>query len=275
MQLDRRGFLLTSVRFGTAAALLPACAPAEEELPEGEGTFGAPLTRNAPGQYQDKIEIHLPRVYGARLDATRVRLWTEVQDTTVDPVKNHEMIAEHYISQIVLQDNFLNPIASRNFAYDAQARLVTTVELDERVTSIEALALCNQHLWWRAVYDTADLAVPPDGAVRRAYTLDQPGDYAAQALTHAPIFGRRPNGSYGVEVGDRNGDTLHPMDEAHYIQTIYIFDEYDQLRAQANLTPQYLEPVADFPANAIAGTARVRVLALCNNYKWWEAEYAL
>lgn len=275
MQLDRRGFLLTSVRFGTAAALLPACAPPEEELPEGEGTFGSPLTRDSPGPYPDKIEIHLPRVYGARLDATRVRLWAEVQDTVQNPPINHEMTAEHYISQIVLQDNFQNVMATRSFNFDAQARLVTTVELDERVTSVEALALCNQHLWWRAIYDVADLAVAPDGAVRRAYTLDQPGEYAAQAPTHTPVFGRRPNGYYGVEVGDRDGAGLHPMDEGHYVETIYVFDEYDQLRAQAQLGAQYQEPVADFPATAIAGTARVRVLALCNNYKWWEAEYAL
>ncbi len=275
MQLDRRGFLLTSARFGTAAALLPACAPGEEELPEGDGTFGAPLTKAAPGQFGDKIEIHLPRVFGARLDATRLRLWVEVADTTQNPPLNHEMTVEHYISQIVLQDNFTNVIASRSFAFDAQARLVATVELDERVTTIEALALCNKHLWWRAIYSTTDLAIEPDGAVRRAYTRDQPGPHAAQANTHAPVFGRRPNGYYGVEVGDRNGAGLHPMDEGHYIQTIYVFDEYDQLRAQATLGPQYQEPIADFPATAIAGTTRVRVLALCNNYQWWEAEYAL
>lgn len=275
MVLDRRGFLLTSVRFGTAAALLPACGPGQEELPEGEGTFGAPLTKNAPGAFPDLIEIHLPRVYGARIDAERVRLWVEVQDTVQNPPVNHEMTVEHYISQIVLQDNFLNVIASRTYAFDAQARLVATVALDEQVTTVEALALCNQHQWWRAIYDAKELAAPPDGAVRRAYTRDQPGEYGAQSPTHAPIFGRRPNGYYGVEVGDRNGAGLHPMDEGHYIQTIYVFDEYDQLRAQAQLGPQYKEPVADFPATAIAGTARVRVLALCNNYKWWEAEYSL
>lgn len=274
MVLDRRGFLQTSVRFGTAVALLPACAP-PEEIPEGEGTFGAPYTRNAPGPHADLVEIHTPFLLGARVDAKRVRLWVEVQDTTQTPPVSHDMTVEHYISQIVLQDNFLNTIASRTFAFDAQARLITTVELDERVTSIEALANCNQHAWWRAIFDVEGLVIPPDGAVRRAYTRDQPGDYGDQSAQHTPIFGKRPNGTYGVEVGDRNNGGLHPMDEGHYVQTIYVFDEYDQLRAQANLGPLYQEPVADFPATAIAGTSRVRVLALCNNYKWWEAEYAV
>lgn len=275
MQLDRRGFLLTSVRFGTAAALLPACGPAEEEIPEGEGTFGSPYTRKAPGPYPDEIEIHLPRVYGARLDATRVRLWVEVQDIVQVPAVSHPMTADHFTPQIVLQDNFQNLILSRNYAYDAQARLVATVELDERVSSIEALAYCNQHGWWRAIYDVADLRVEPDGAFRRAFTRDSPGEYGAQAPTHTPIFGRRPNGYYGVEVGEREGTGLHPMDQDHYVESILIFDEYDQLRAQAQLGPQYQEPIADFPAGSIAGTAKVRVLALCNNYKWWEAEYSL
>lgn len=272
MALDRRGFLLTSFRFGTAAALLPACAPGED-LPEGEGTFGAPYTQDAPGPYADHIVGHLPLVLGARVDATRVRLWVEVQGG--NPPVNHEMTVDHYISQLVLQDNFLNVIASRTFSFDAQARLIATVQLDERVTAIEALAQCSQYGWWRAIYGVDGLVIPPDGAVRRAYTRDQPGEYAAQSPQHTPLFGKRPDGSYGVEVGDRNNGGLHPMDEAHYIQTIYVFDEYDQLRAQANLTPQYQEPVADFPATAIAGTSRVRVLALCNNYKWWEAEYAV
>lgn len=271
MHLDRRGFLLTSVRAGAAVALLPACDP--PELPEGEGTFGAPYTRQSPGPYAAQVESHLPLLLGSRVDATRIRLWVEVQGG--NPPVNHDMTVDHYISQLVLQDNFLNVIASRSFAFDAQARLIATVELDERVTAIEALAQCNQYGWWRAIYGIDGLRIPPDGAVRRAYTRDQPGEYGPQSPQHTPIFGRRPDGNYGVEVGDRNNGGLHPMDAGHYIQTIYVFDEYDQLRAQANLGPQYQEPVADFPATAIAGTSRVRVLALCNNYKWWEAEYSV
>lgn len=274
--LDRRNFLLLSARWGTATALTPlALAACEREGNNGpaDGSYGLPYTRDDPGEWTDKVEIHQPVLYGSRIDPENVRLWVEVQDTQQQPVKNHEMTADHYISSLVLVDNFQNTIAAREFAYDAQARLVATVQLDERVTSIEALELCNLHGWWSAVYDVADIDVPPQGDFRRAFTREGPGDYAAQVATHVPVFGKRPNGRHSVEVGDRENDSLHPMDEGHYIQEIFVFDQYDQLRAQGALGPAYQEPVIDFPP--VGGTDRVRVLAYCNNYQWWEAEYAV
>lgn len=276
MTLDRRNFLLLSARWGTATALAPlaaaGCAPEPDNGP-ADGTYGRPYTRDDPGQWTDKIEIHQPVLYGARVDPQYVRLWVEVQDVLQTPVKNHDMQADHYISSIVLVDSYQNTIAAREFAYDAQARLVATVKLDERVTAIEALEQCNLHGWWSATYDVADIAVDPVGDARRAYTRDAPGAYAQQVPTHIPVFGRRPNGRQSVEVGDRANGALHPMDEGHYIDQILVYDQYDQLRAQGSLGPAYQEPVIDFPS--IGGTDRVRVLAYCNNYNWWEAEYAV
>jgi desulfoferrodoxin (superoxide reductase-like protein) len=275
VKLDRRGFVLESLKWGSAVALLPACETPPPEYGPATGEFGSPYRREDAGPWEDKIEIHLPRVYGAMVDATRVRLWVEVQDTTEDPAKSHPMESDHYISQIVMQDNFLNIIDSREFAYDAEARMISTVELHPRVTTVEALAWCNEHGWWSAIYDTAQLAVDPGGDARRAYTRDSYGGYGDQVASHVPVFGRRPNGDYAVEIGTRADDELHPMDEGHYIERILIYDQYDQLRAQAALNAQYPEPIYTVSPNAIGGTDRIRVLAYCNNYDWWEAEYSV
>jgi desulfoferrodoxin (superoxide reductase-like protein) len=283
--LDRRGFILQSARWGSALALTPlaACGPGGEDAGPADGTFGRPYTREDPGQWTDKIEIHQPVLYGAKIDATRVRLWCEVQDVVTDAAnpKTHEMTAQHWISQIVLQDQYAaeegqqadHTIASRSFAYDSEARLVANIELVDRVDAIEALAECNLHGWWRAVYSVDELNVDPQGDARRAYTRDQPGAYPDQVPTHVPVFGKRPNGNNSVEIGERENGNLHPMDDGHYIQHILVYDEYDQLRAQGQLNAQYEEPVIDFPP--IGGTSRVRVLAYCNNYDWWEAEYSV
>lgn len=272
VKLDRRGFLLTSFRAGAATALLPACGPGEEDTGPADGTFGKPYTQKDPGPWGDKIEMHQPVAYAARVDAERLRIWLEVLDITQAPPAPHEMIVDHWIRQLVLQDNFGNVIASRNFTFDAQARLVATVKLPERVVQVDALADCNLHGWWRGTYDVEDLDQPPEGDARRPFTRDAPGDYQPQVPTHVPVFGKRPNGYYSVEIGDREEGQLHPMDDGHYIKEIRVFDEYDQLRALATLGPQYEEPVADF---APFGTKRVRVVALCNNYQWWEAEYSI
>jgi desulfoferrodoxin (superoxide reductase-like protein) len=271
VKLDRRGFLLTSFRLGAATALLPACDPGADTGP-AEGTFGRPYHRDDPGPWAEKIETHQPIIYASRIDAERVRLWVEVLDLTQTPPLPHPMVVDHWIDQLVLQDNFGNIIDNRSFAFDAQARLVATVSLPDRVRQIEALASCNLHGWWRTVYDVGELEQPPVGDVRRSFTRDAPGEYQPQVPTHIPVFGRRPNGNFAVEVGDRDLNLLHPMDPGHYIQEIRIYDQYDQLRALATLGPAYQEPVADF---AQFGTQRVRVVVQCNTYQWWEATYAV
>ncbi|MFZ9887202.1 MAG: desulfoferrodoxin family protein [Myxococcota bacterium] len=276
MPLDRRDFVMTSLRLGTASLLLPACEPPEAEpLAEGEGTFGAPYTRAAPGPWGNKVEIHLPRLYGARIDDKRIRLWLEIEDVTQDPVVNHDMTVQHYISQLVLQDEFQNVIDSRTFAPGTDARMIASIEVPAEVGVIEAYALCNLHGWWRALYDIKALSAEPDGTFRRPYTNARPGEWVDKTATHTPVLGQRPNGYLSVEIGDRDKGALHPMTAEHYIESIYLFDELDQLRAYARLGPAFEEPVADFPATALGGTGRARVLAYCNLHGWWDAQFTV
>lgn len=271
MKLDRRGFLMTSFACGSSF-VLPACDGLLGPPPEkADGSFGLPFTREDPGPWLDKIEIHQPVVYASLVDATRVRLWTEVRDVSQDI--NHEMTAEHYIPQIVLTDEFNNVIENRGFRYDSEARVVATVELPPEVKAIYAYELCNLHGWWRAAYSVEGLLVAPVGDARRAFTAGQPGQYAQQVPSHAPLLGRRPNGYFSVEVGDRAQGALHQQQPNHYIQYILVYDQYDQLREATVLGPNSPEAVYDFPP--VGGTDRLRVLVYCNNYNWWEAEFSL
>lgn len=270
MKLDRRGFVLTSLKWGSATMLLPACDLFAPEEP-ADGTFARPFTREDPGQWAQEIEIHQPVVYASYVDGKRVRLWLEVRDVNQD--LNHEMTADHYIEQLVLMDEFGNTIDNRGFRYDAQARLVATVEIPHAVRRVYSYAHCNLHGWWRKAYDIGTLKAEPQGDARRAFTKYRPGQYAEQAPRHVPIVGKRPNGLLSVEVGDRAAGQLHPQEQNHYIKYILVYDQYDQLRDAAVLGPNNLEPVYDFPP--VGGTNRLRVLVYCNTYNWWEAEYSL
>lgn len=270
MLLNRRGFMMTSFASGTATAL-SACDAFTPPSEPADGTYQRPFTREDPGPWQEKIEIHQPVVYGSLVDANRVRLWTEVRDVQSD--KNHEMTSEHFVTRLLLQDQFYNTIEDRTFTYDAEARLVATVEIPPEVTSIFAFEQCNLHGWWRSSYDVVTLRQAPVGDTRRAFTAAQPGQFGGQVATHTPLLGRRPNGDFAVEVGDRANGGLHPQQANHHIQHILVYDQYDQLREVASLGPNYPEPVFDFPP--VGGTSRIRVLAYCNNYNWWEAEFSI
>lgn len=268
--LDRRGFLLTS--FGTGMGFLwPACAPAGGSDVPATGSFEHPYTELDPGPWQEKVAIHQPTLYAGLVDARRVRLWAEVRDVGAD--KNHEMSVEHYIERILIVDEFYNPIADRSFLYGLDSRLVATVDIPEDITQIHAYALCNLHGWWRRTYDVKNLKVAPLGDARRAYTAEQPGAFANQVPSHLPILGRRPDGRLSIEIGDRSQGQLHPQDANHFIEFVAIYDQFDQLRATAPLGPNAPEAVINF--DFLGGTERVRVLAYCNNYGWWEAEYTL
>lgn len=268
--LDRRGFLLTS--FGAGVGVLwPACGPADGADAPATGTFEQPFTELDPGPWKEKAAVHQPTLYAGLVDERRVRLWVEVRDAGVDI--SHEMSVEHYIERILLVDEFYNPIADRSFLFGVDARLVTTVDIPAGVEQVHAYALCNLHGWWRRSYAVKDLKVAPVGDARRAYTATQPGAFANQAPSHIPILGRRPDGRLSVEVGDRAQGQLHPQSAEHYIEFVAIYDQYDQLRATAPLGPN--APEALFNFDFVGGTERVRVLAFCNNYGWWEAEYTL
>lgn len=269
MKLDRRGFLLTGFASG-AATLLPAC-PSPAPAGPAEGTYASPFSLDDPGPWADKAQIHQPVVYASLVDDFRVRLWIEVRDAFAD--RNHEMTVDHYVQRLLVQDAYDNVLADRGFRYDAEARIVTVLEIPSEVDVIHALELCNLHGWWRQSYLVSDLKVAPLGDQRRAYTREQPGRFAAQALSHVPILGRRPNGRLAVEVGDRAQGALHPQVEGHYVEQILVYDQFDQLRLTASLGRYAPEAVADF--DFPGGTERLRVLAFCSNYSWWEAEYAL
>ena len=268
--LDRRGFLLTGLAAG-AGALWPACAPATGTNKPADGTFDQPFTELDPGPWTEKIAIHQPVLYASVADGNRVRLWAEVRDAGQD--LDHEMSVEHYIERVMIVDEFYNVIADRSFLYGVESRLVATVEIPEGVTQVHAFALCNLHGWWRRTYDVADLKVTPAGDARRAYTAAQPGVFGEQISSHIPILGRRPDGRLSVEVGDRAQDQLHPQAANHYIEMVSIYDQNDQLRVTASLGPNAKEAIFNF--DFLGGTEKVRVLAHCNNYGWWEAEYTL
>lgn len=268
--LDRRGFLMTSLAAG-AGALWPACTPMTGPVGPAEGTFDSPFTEQDPGPWNEKIDIHQPIVYAAMADDRRVRLWAEVRDANKD--LNHEMSVEHYIERLMLVDEFYNVIADRSFLYGVDSRLVATVELPAGVTQIHAFALCNLHGWWRRTYNVEDLKVSPIGDSRRAYTASQPGVFGEHTASHIPVLGRRPDGRLSVEVGDRAQNKLHAQDANHYIEMVSIYDQNDQLRVTAFLGPHAKEAIFNF--DFLGGTQKVRVLALCNNYGWWEAEYTL
>lgn len=271
--MDRRDFLLGSVSFGALVAL-PRCAPQDVE-PEGpaDGSYDRPFTRDDPGPWADKIEVHQPVLYGAMVDDKRVRLWLEVQDIKINPPKNHEMVQDHWIQELKIEDEFGNQIAYAAFPYEAQARLIVTVEIPERVQSLHAYAWCNSHGVWRATYDVAALKVTPAGDLRRPFTLAQPGQYVDIADKHVPILGKRPDGSFSIEVGDRAAGKLHEMTPQHYITQVVVYDQFDQLRALQNLGPNYAEPVVN--GVNVAGANRVRVIAYCNLHFYWEAEFSV
>lgn len=268
--LDRRGFLLTGLTAG-AGALWPACMPAAGRNEPAEGTFDRPYTEIDPGPWIEKIAIHQPVLYASTADGSRVRLWAEVRDTGKD--LDHEMSVEHYIERILIVDEFYNTIADRSFLYGSESRLVATVDIPEGVEQVHAFALCNLHGWWQRTYNVSDLRVSPLGDARRAYTATQPGVFADQVPSHVPILGRRPDGRLSVEVGDRAQNKLHPQDANHYIELVTIYDQNDQLRLSAPLGPNAREAIFNF--DFLSGTEKVRVLAQCNSYGWWEAEYTL
>jgi desulfoferrodoxin (superoxide reductase-like protein) len=269
----RREFLkkatLLSATSGTMM-LLPACEGGGEEG-EPDGSFANPWTRESPNP-DATVAVEVPVVYAALVNETSVRMWVEVLDTGTNTF--HPQDATHFVEQLVIEDEFANPIAALGFRYDNNARLIAQVEIPAGVETINVFSKCNLHGWWRASYSVEALRVPPEGDVRRPLTAEQPGAWADKIAVHLPVFGKRPDGKFSVEVGDRAAGKLHEMVEGHYISAVLVYDEYHQLRAGTYMNAQVNpEPVYDF--DAVGGTAFVRVVVGCNLHQWWEGVFSV
>ncbi len=268
---DRREFLMGSLSVG-AMTLLPRCGPDASALP-ADGTYEAPYTTEDPGTLQAEVAASVPTLYGALLDDKRVRLWVEVLNNGIAPPAPHPMTLDHYIQELRIVDGDNNELAAASFPPEAQARLIRDVEIPAEVETIHVYAKCSKHLYWRNTYAVADLKKPPVGDLRRAYTAEQPGQYEDKIKAHVPILGKRPDGSFAVEIGDRAAGKLHEMTANHYIQHIVVLDQGNQTRVDQALGPNVAEPVVE-QVN-VNGTQRVRVIALCNLHFYWQADYAV
>jgi desulfoferrodoxin (superoxide reductase-like protein) len=252
--------------------LLPRCGP-DPSTVKADGSYEAPYTAEDPGAFAAEVPTSVPVLYGALLDATRVRLWLEVLNNGVQPAASHPMLADHYIQELRLLDGDNNELAYVSYPAEAQARLIRDVELPAEVETIHAFAKCSKHGVWRSTWSVADLKKAPVGDLRRAYTADQPGPYADKILAHVPILGKRPDGSFAVEVGDRAAGKLHEMSENHHIQHVVVLDQGNQTRVDQPLGPTVAEPVVE--GVNVNGTQRVRVVALCNLHFYWQADYGV
>lgn len=254
----------------TSAFVMTGCdgeTPPDEEL-AADGSFARPWTASEPGENPD---VHFPVLYGAEVSDSEKRLWVEVLDPGNG--EEHEMTEEHYVKQIVIFDEHGNEITGAGFAYWMQARLIYHVAIPDEVTQLYVYSECNLHGWWLSVYDVADIKGDPVGDYRRPFTLDRPGEWGDVAAKHKPIFGRRPDGSYSIEIGDRDSEELHVMTEQHYMSWVFLFDEYAQLRRYVELSPDYnAEPVYDFEP---FGSPYIRIVTYCNLHGWWEGVYSL
>lgn len=278
MTLDRRDFVLQSVKFGTAlgvsSALLPAVACDMAGAPPVEGQLGEytnPYTREDPGEWADKVEIHQPVLYAAPVGGGLTRFWVEVRDAAADV--SHEQQQDHFVDQIVLTDEFGNIIGNAAFQYSGQARVITTVAIPEGVTQIYCYEHCNLHGWWRAIYNVADIPAEPAGDFRRPLTEGAPGRWADKIPVHIPYIGVNPDGYILVEIGSRADETLHEMTPEHYIDKVLVFDQNGQLVERATLSPGQEASVRLYNIGDLQASDYWRIVASCNLHDWWEAVY--
>jgi desulfoferrodoxin (superoxide reductase-like protein) len=267
MKLSRRVFLKSSSAFGAATLLpaLPACGPGP-----ADGSFENPYTREDPGEWGEKIEVHQPRVFGALVDQQQIRLWIEVED---DVGATHEQTPEHFVSQIVVQDQNGGTVANVGFQPGSDARVVTNLIIGPEVEQLFVYEACNLHGVWLATYDMAALRVPPEGDERRALTPAQPGEWGEKIAVHMPLVFDRGDGFFLVEIGDRANDALHVMDAEHYVDEVVVLDQNSQVLARQAFSPADPEPA--FNAPVPAGTTTLRVIASCNLHQYWEAVFTV
>jgi desulfoferrodoxin (superoxide reductase-like protein) len=271
--LPRRDFLKKATLLSASTGvmmLVPACEGGGEEG-EPDGSFENPWTRDKPNP--DAIAaVELPVVYAALVDQASVRMWVEVLDTGTTTF--HPQDATHFVETLSIIDEFANPIAALGYRYDNDARLIAQVDIPDGVETIHVYSKCSVHGWWRASYAVNVLKVAPAGDVRRPLNAQQPGAWADKIDLHMPVFGKRPDGKYSVEVGNRAAGNLHEMIPAHYISAILVYDQYHQLRAGTYMNAQVNpEPVYDF--DPVGGTTYVRVVVGCNLHQWWEGVFSV
>jgi desulfoferrodoxin (superoxide reductase-like protein) len=261
--LTRRRLLQTSAAVA-ALPLLPACGPEA-----ADGTLARPFTREDPGPWAEKIEVHQPVVYGALVDDTRVRIWVEVEDQ--DKAVTHEQTPEHFVSRILVQDQDGAVLGDAVYPYEAAARLVVVLDLPATVTALRVYEECNKHGIWLASYDVKDLKVAPGGDARRPLTKDQPGPWAEKIATHVPVLTKVDAATLRVEIGDVAADKMHVTQVDHYIVDVVVYDQNAQEIARVPIGQNL--PTFDMPIPA--GTTSVRVVAWCNLHDHWESELAL
>ncbi len=249
----------------SAAALLPGCG-----VEPADGSVERPYTREDPGQWTDKIEVHQPVVYAGLVDDAKVRVWIEVENA--DTLTAHEQSPAHYIKRIFVQDQDGAVLADAAYPPEAAARLITVLDLPATVTQLRVFEECNNHGVWLAVYDTAALKVAPLGDSRRPLTKDQPGAWAEKTATHVPILTKLDGGRVRIDVGDAAADKLHVTEAGHYIKDIAVYDQNAQELARVDVGAELLPT---FELTVPAGVTHLRVVAWCNLHDHWEAELAL
>lgn len=269
LELTRRQALRNTFAFGAATALTPTLGSLSGCVPPADGTFERPFTREDPGEWADKIEIHIPRVFAALVDDTRLRIWVEVEDDAGTP---HEQTEAHFVSRLLVTDQDGAVFSDLSFSSEADARLIFTADIPATTTELKIFEACNLHGVWLQNYDVAALRVPPIGDLRTPLTPEQPGEWSDKIAVHIPFVFVGEQGLV-VEVGDRASDKLHVMTDEHYIDAVTVLDQNNQVIAEQLFSPSDAEPA--FTIATPPGTTTVRVIASCNLHDWWEGSFSV
>ena len=110
------------------------------------GDLRRPLTADQPGDWPDKIAVHLP-IFGQRPNG---RYAVEVGDRAAE--KLHEMIPDHYIKYVLIYDEYHQLRAGFRFVPAYNPEPVYEVPAIGGTSYLRVIAYCNLHDWWEAIY---------------------------------------------------------------------------------------------------------------------------
>lgn len=113
------------------------------------GDFRRPLTETQPGNWADKVAVHLP-VFGQRPNGDYS---IEVGSRAAD--KLHEMTPEHYISAIRVYDQYSQERLAVSLDPTYNQEPVIDFEAIGGTEYLRIVAQCNLHEQWEAVYKVA------------------------------------------------------------------------------------------------------------------------
>ena len=198
-----------------------------------------------PGPWADKVLGHTPKA-----------LYDGAQVTVSVP---HPMGEEHYIVGVYLLDQDGTVIAKHQLSYDDEASY--TFEIPEATTSVQPLALCDDHdLWAGQRIDLSQASEALNLEMGGVLTSNEPGDWAGKIAGHYPI----------ATIADQmvSVQVAHPMDADHYISAIYLRDADGHLLGFKSLSPGD-EPSADF--FVLDPSAEYYAYAACNLHENWVA----